>query len=43
MYTSTCVFKPGAPGFLRLFYEKCMYVCMYICLSFHTHVSKPFT
>ena len=23
----------------------CMYayVCMYICLSFHTHMSKPFT
>ena len=34
-----------APGFLKLFYEKCvcMYVCMYICLSFRIHVSKPFT
>jgi len=29
-----------APGLLKLFYEKCVFVCLYICLSVRTHVSK---
>jgi len=32
--------KPDTPTFVKLLYEKCVYVCMYICLSFCTHVSK---
>ena len=35
--------KLGMPGFLKLFSEKCACVCMYICLSFCTYMSKPFT
>ena len=28
------------PGLLKLFSEKCVCVCMYVCLSFCTHLSK---
>ena len=28
------------PGLLKLFSEKCVCVCVYVCLSFLTHVSK---
>ena len=34
----------NSPGLLKLFSEKCAYymyvVCLYVCLSFRTHVSK---
>jgi len=47
LLNQACAHSRHVPGFLKLFYEKCvcvcMYVCMYICLSFCTHVSKPFT